>query len=467
MRLYPLPVAAALLTGCAVGPNYKRPDVSLPPQFRQPVAQTATTESVADAPWTTVFADDTITALVRTALAQNNDLKAAAERVLEARAQLGITRSQLAPELTASASFTASRGSSVGSIIFVPPGTNLAVSYTSAGANVAWELDLWGRIRRLTESARAQYLAQEEVRHGVTSSLIADVITTYLDLRELDLELEIAKQTEQAAQRGLELTRIRKERGAITGLDVRQAEQLLYTATSQIAATERAITETENALSVLLGDNPHDITRGKPLIEIKANTSVPAGLPADLLARRPDIRQAEQNLISANAQIGAARALYFPQITLTGLLGLQSRALTGLVAGNARNQSIAPEVVLPIFNAGRIRNQVRFSEAQQRELVFAYRKSIQTGLQEVSNALTQIQKNREQREQQEKLVAALQDTVRLSDLRYRGGLDSYLQVLDAQRNLFSGQLVLAQLRRNELLSSIYLYRALGGGWQNP
>jgi NodT family efflux transporter outer membrane factor (OMF) lipoprotein len=281
------------------------------------------------------------------------------------------------------------------------------------------------------------------------------------------MELAISRSTEQAAQRGLELTRLRKERGAITGLDVRQAEQLLYTATAQIAATERAITETENALSVLLGENPRDITRGAALSDIKANTAIPAGLPSDLLARRPDIRQAEQNLIAANARIGAARALYFPQITLTGLLGFQSRALTGLITGDARNQAITPQVLLPIFTAGRIRNQVRFSEAQQRELVYAYRKTIQTGLQEVSNGLTDIRKNREQRAEEEKLVAALDDSVRLSNLRYRGGLDSYLQVLDAQRNLFSGQLVLAQLKRNELLSVVYLYRSLGGGWKNP
>jgi NodT family efflux transporter outer membrane factor (OMF) lipoprotein len=343
----------------------------------------------------------------------------------------------------------------------------LADSFTQAGLNLSWELDIWGRIRRLTESARAQYLAQEEARHAVISSLIADVITTYLTMRELDLELEIARKTEEVADNGLKLTNLRKERGVSTVLDVRQAEQLLYTATAQIAATQRAIAETENSLSVLLGQNPSDIPRGKPLVELVGPSKIPAGLPSDLLERRPDIRQAEQTLIANNAQIGAAKALFFPQITLTGLLGVQSRALGQLFTGPARNDSIAPAGVLPLFNAGQLHNNLRLTEAQEREALANYRKTIQTAFQEVSNALADYEKNREQRSQEELLVKALQDTDRLSTLRYKGGLDSYLQVLDAERNEFSGELTLAQLRKNELLSIVELYRALGGGWQNP
>ncbi|MBV8710105.1 MAG: efflux transporter outer membrane subunit [Acidobacteriaceae bacterium] len=456
------------LTGCAVGPNYKRPTIQSPAQYRQPVPVTApvSKDSLADLSWTNLFGDEVVTDLVRKALRQSNNLQAATERVLQARAQLGIVRSQLAPQITASGGFAAGRVSSIGSY-FIPPGQNLALSYTQAGINLAWEIDVWGRLRRLTESARAQFLAQEEARHAVVSSLIADVITTYLTMRELDLELEIARKTRDLGKDGLRLTNLRKDRGVATGLDVRQAEQLLYTATAQIAATERAIAETENQLNVLLGQNPGDIPRGKPLVELGGPEKVPAGLPSDLLERRPDIRQAEQTLVAANAQIGAARALFFPQISLTGLLGVQSRSLSNLFTGAARNQNIGPAGVLPIFNAGQLRNNLRLTEAQQREAVANYRGTIQIAFQEVSSALADYEKNREQRGQEELLVKALQDANRLSNLRYRGGLDSFLQVLDAERNEFSSELVLAQLRKNELLSLVQLYRALGGGWQNP
>lgn len=456
-----------LLTGCAVGPNYKRPTVQTP-DFRQP-AQTAAPvdkNSLADVKFADLFHDDTITTLVQTAIKQSYDLQAATERVLEARAQLGITQSQFYPQLSAGASYTATRTSTVGAFNIVPANTNFSASYTQAGLNLNWELDLWGRIRRLSEAGRAQYLAQEDARHAVIASLVADVMTTYFNLRELDLELQIAHQTEDIAKRGLAITKLRKERGLAAGLDIRQAEELLYTATSQIPATERAITETENMMSILLGQYPREIPRGKPLVEFAEPPTIPAGLPSDLLERRPDIRQAEENLIAANAQIGAAKALFFPQITLTGFLGLQSRALTGLFTGPARQQDITPGALLPIFYGGQLRNNLRLTEAQQREAVANYRKTIQVAFQEVSNALTDYQKNRQQRVQQEQFVAALHEADRLSTLRYRGGLDTYLQVLDAERNSFSGELALAQLRKSELLSIVELYRALGGGWQN-
>ena len=454
------------LTGCAIGPNYKRPVVQTPAQYRSPLpAGTPEKASLSDVQWASLFHDEVITELVKTALLQSNDLEAATQRVLETRAQLSITRAQAAPQVTASGSFTAARTSSIGSFNFIPPGSNLADSFTQAGFNLSWEIDIWGRIRRLSESARAQYLAQEEARHAVISSLVADVITTYLSMRELDLELQIARKTKDIAENGLKLTNLRKQRGVATGLDVHQAEQLLYTATAQIAATERAIAETENSLNVLLGQNPGDVPRGKPLVDLVGPPAVPAGLPSDLLERRPDIRQAEQILIAQNAQIGAAKALFFPQISLTGLLGVQSRALGDLFSGPARNQSIAPAGVLPVFNAGQLRNNLRLTRAQQREALANYRKTIQTAFEEVSNALTDYEKNREQRSQEELLVKALQDTDRLSTLRYKGGLDSYLQVLDAERNEFTGELSLAQLRKDELLSVVQLYRALGGGWQ--
>jgi NodT family efflux transporter outer membrane factor (OMF) lipoprotein len=464
MRPFAALCSLLFLSGCAMGPNYKRPAVQTPAQYRQPAPPPQLDKkSLADLGWADLFRDDTITNLVRTALRQSPDLQIAIERALAARAQLGVTRSQQFPQLSASGSFNTVRTSRIGAFPFVIPD----VSYTQAGLNLSWEVDVWGRLRRLTESARAQYLAQEETRHAVVSSLIADVITNYLILRELDLELEIGRKTKDIAENGLRITRLRRERGVVAGLDIRQAEQLLYTATAQIAAAERAIAETENVMSTLLGENPNDIPRGKPLVEFTVPALVPAGLPSDLLERRPDIREAEQTLVAANAQIGAAKALFFPQITLTGFLGVQSAALSNLFTGPARQQNISPAAILPIFNAGQLRNNLRLTEAQKREAVANYRRVVLTAFQEVSTALTDYQKNREQRSQQELLVNALRDADRLSNLRYRGGLDSYLQVLDAQRNQFSGELVLAQLRNSELLSIVRLYRALGGGWQNP
>lgn len=450
------------LTGCAVGPNYKRPVVTAPPQFRGGEASGA---SIAETKWFDLFRDDKLTETVNLALAQNYDLQIAAARVLEARAQLGIIRADLFPQITGTASFNANRGSSIGSFNFIPKGTNLDVSFTQAGFSLGWELDVWGRIRRLTEAARAQYFGTEEARRGVITTLVSDVTSTYFELREADLELEIAKRTRDTAERSLSLTTVRRQGGLASSLDVRQAEQFLYTATSQIAADERQIEQTENALSLLTARNPGPIPRGRALTDYVVPPEIPAGLPSALLERRPDIRQAEDLLIAANANIGAAKAQYFPQITLTGLLGGQSRALTALFTGPGRNWNFVPTATLPIFEGGRIRNNVRLTEAQREEALANYRKAITTAFREVSDALIGVRKTGEQRAQEELLVKALEDSDRLSTLRYRGGLDSYLQVLDAERNLFQGQLDLARLRRDELNSIVALYRALGGGWQ--
>ncbi len=464
MKTWIIPFAAMLLSACAVGPNYKRPDVPAPPQFRGADAQAANT-SIGDLAWTEVFHDEALQALVKEAVDKNFDVGIAAARVLEARAQLGVSRSALLPSVDARGQFNANRNSSVGQFVFVRPGTNLDVSYTQAGFALGWELDVWGRIRRLNESARAQYLASEEAQRAVVTTLIGDVASSYYELRELDLELEIAKKTRDAAANSLSLVQVRRDGGAATGLDVRQAEQLLYTATAQIASTERAIAQTENALSLLLGHAPSEITRGRTLEAQELPQQVPSGLPSDLLERRPDIRQAERELIAANALIGAAKAQYFPQITLTGFLGGQSRALTDLFTGPARSWNVAPAATLPIFNASRIRNTVRVTEAQQQTALLSYQKAIQTAFREVSDSLVDYSKTVEQREQQALLVEALRDSLNLSSLRYTGGIDSYLQVLDAQRNLFQGELVLARLRQRELTAIVQLYRALGGGWK--
>ncbi|WP_080508107.1 multidrug efflux RND transporter permease subunit [Bryobacter aggregatus] len=450
-------------SSCAVGPNYKRPDLPAPPQFRADNGPVAT-ESIADRKWSTLFEDEVLTELVDTALKQNYDVRIAAERVLQARAQLTAQQANLYPNVTASGNLSANRISQIGQNRFLPRGTNLDVTYTQAGFALSWELDVWGRLRRLNEAARAQYLSTEEARRAVISSLVADVTDAYLSLRELDTELEISKKTKEIAENGLRLTNVRLERGVSTGLDVQQAEQLFRTATSQIVANERAIEQQENALSILLGKNPGPVKRGKRLSELNGPEKIPPGLPSDLLARRPDIRQAEQVLIAANARIGAARAEYFPQITLTGLLGAQARPLLDLFTGAARQWNAAPTATIPIFNAGQLRANVRYSEAAKREMLATYEKTIQTAFREVSDSLVGYRKNAEQMQEQQKLVDALNESSRLSILRYQGGLDSYLQVLDAQRNQFQGELVLAQLRQAELVSVVQLYRALGGGW---
>ncbi|MDZ4798693.1 MAG: efflux transporter outer membrane subunit [Bryobacteraceae bacterium] len=457
----------ALTTSCTVGPNYKRPAVPTPPQYRgpQPEAAADLKASVADHKFFDLFKDEALQATVDTALKNNFDLRIAAERIQQARAQYGIQRASLFPFVSGAVQWNATRASTLGSLPFISEDASLQFAYTQAGISVNWELDIWGRIRRLTEAARAQYLATEEARNAIRVSLTSDVASAWFQLHEQDLELAISRQTRDIAADGLRLTNLRRDRGVASGLDVRQAEQLLYTATSQITIAERNIGQTEDQLSFLLGQQPGPVTRGRPLEQVIPQVELPPGLPADLLARRPDIRQAEQTLIAANANIGAARAQYFPQIALTAFGGGQSRALMRLLDTPARLATINPQALIPIFRAGQVRNTVRLTEAQQREALVLYERTIFAALRDVSDALIAVDRIREQRSQQENLVKALADSSRLARLRYEGGLDSYLQVLDAQRNLFSGQLVLAQVRLLELQSVLRLYRSLGGGWQ--
>lgn len=454
------------LAGCAVGPNYKRPQVTLPGEFRGTPPNAASADaSLADTKWQDLFGDADLNRIVSAALDRNFDLRIAAERTEEARAQLGITRASLFPNLSAQAGLTASRPSTLGSNTFVRPGTNLSATYTAVGAALSWEVDLFGRLRRLTESARANYLASEEGRRAVRVALVAGVMDTYLQLLEDDLELEVSRRTLGIAQKSFRIVNLRHQRGAASGLDVQQAQQLIYTATASIAAAERNISLDEDQLSLLQGEAPSAQTRSRRLETLPVPAQTPPGLPSALLERRPDIRQAEQNLVAANAQIGAARALYFPQISLTAFAGGQSRYLLDLATAPARVYSVAPTALQTIFNFGQTRNRVRLAEAQQRELLVNYQRAIYTALREVSDALASFDRLREQRNQQQQLVRALEETVRLSELRYRGGLDSYLQVLDAQRNLFTGQLALARLSLAERAAVVQVYRSLGGGWQ--
>jgi len=466
MKRLVIPAALVFTASCTLGPNYRRPSVAIPSTFRDVTGPATQAESVslADTQWFDLFRDDTLTQLVRTALVQNFDLRIAAERVLQARERFRIARADRFPVVVGTAAASENRVSEAGPRP-LPAAVGPEVADFQVGFGLGWELDVWGRVRRLNEAARAQYLATEEARRGIITTLVADVTDAYFFLQTLDRQLLIARGTRDVAADGLRLTQLRRGRGVATALDTRQAEQLLYTATAQIASLERQIAQTEDALSLLLGRAPGDVMRTAGFINtFNARPAVPVGLPSALLERRPDIRQAEQALVAANAQIGVARAEYFPRIALTGLLGLDSRELSDLLTAPARTASIGAFAAAPLFNAGRTRAGVRLSESVARELVVTYERSIHNALREVSDALVGYRKTGEQRAQQEQLVAALRDATRLSTDRYQGGLDSYLQVLDAQRSLFRSQLDLVALQRQELVAIVELYRALGGGW---
>ena len=454
-----------LLTGCMVGPDYRRPLTAPPAQYRFALGDVRDPASIADIAWVDLFQDDALRELIRTALVQNYDVQIAAARILQARAQVGIARSEMFPTISGGGSLQKDRlaQNDTGGL---PPGANSELSFGMLSLNMTWEVDVWGRIRRLTESARAEFFASEEIRRAVLITMIADVSTAYFRLRALDLQLEISRHTIQAREQGLQLTRTQRDLGAATGLDVAQAEDLLYTARATLRDIERQIGRTEDALSLLAGRNPSEIIRGRTLDETAQSLPpvVPAGLPSALLEHRPDVRAAEQGLIAANANIGAAKAQYFPQISLTGLLGIQSDTLGELFKKSAFVYNIAGTAAVPIFTAGRISSRVRLAEGQTQEALATYQKAVRSAFTEVSDSLIDIAKRREQRAEQESLVDARERAVRLSQLRYRGGVDSYLQVLDAETRLFDAQLQLADLKRDELTAIVQLYRALGGGW---
>ena len=457
-----------LSTGCMLGPNYQRPAVATPTTFRAPQPlPSGQAESLADLKWFQVFKDQQLQDLIRTALAQNYDLRDAYTRVEAAHANLGITRSQQYPNVGAGGSVEFNRLSRDGATplpqAFLP---NQDRTFGAAALQLlSFEIDIWGRLRRATEAARANLLSAEETRKAVVTTLVSDVATSYLTLRELDYELEISRRTLQTREQSLELTTQRQTGGVSTLLDLRQAQELVYTAAETIPTIEEAIEQRENEITLLLGENPAGVKRGRSLTEQELPPDVPPGLPSALLERRPDIRAAEQDLVAANAQIGVARAAYFPQITLSGILGGASTQLTNLFSGPASEWSVVPQVTQPIFTAGRIKSGVRLAQAEREHALVQYEKTVQTAFTEVSDALIAHQRVRESRERQEALVGALEDRLRLAYMRYRGGVDTQLNALDADRDLFSGQLTLAQLRLDELLSVVQLYKALGGGWQ--
>jgi len=453
-------LGALLTAGCTVGPNYKRSKVDVPAVYRGSAADQANDSSLGDQKWSEVFPDEELQGLIRTALQQNYDVRIAAARILQAQAQLGITRADQLPSVAAGASASDQRS----------PKSKIVPAFESNANQVsiafAWELDFWGRYRRSTEAARADLLTSEWARQEVISALVGNIATAYFQLRELDLELEISQNTLGSRRDSLKLTQLLADHGATSMLDVRQAEQLVFTAAEQVPDLERRIEQQENFISILTGKNPGTVARGRKLIEQPHAPEVPAGLTSALLERRPDIRQAEQQLIASNARIGVAKAAFFPRLNLTADGGFQSSALTSLFSGPAGLWSFGGALTQPIFEGGRLRNNVRLTEARQQEALLVYRQTIQEAFREVSDALIGYRKSQEFRVQQELLTRSAQDAAHLSDIRYQGGAASYLEVLTNQTNYFSAELNLAQAQRNELLALVTLYKALGGGWQN-
>src|SRR6201987_2574083 len=450
-----------LEAGCMMGPKYKRPAVNVPKQYRTPEPQQATqASSLGNEQWWQVYQDPVLTQLIHTAIAQNYDVRIAAARVLEAQAQVGITRSNQFPSASVGADIYSQQNPKVSNVF-----PAYQVNAGELNLSVIWNLDFWGKYRRQTEAARAQLLATEWGQQAVLSSLIANVATAYFQLRALDNELEISKRTLASRQESLKLTQFLESHGSNSGLDVSQAEQLVYTASETIPDLERQIQQQENVLSVLLGENPQSIPRGRSITEQPAPEAGPAGLPSELLERRPDIRQAEENVVAANAQIGVAKAAFFPSIALTGTGGLESNALNRFLSAPSETWYGAFSVSQPIFEGGALRSQLKLSRAQYQESVLAYQQTVQNALEQVSNALMAYQKDRDFREQQELLTQAAQQTDQLSEVLYKNGGASYLQVLTSETNYFSAELNLVQAQLNERLALVQLYQALGGGWQ--
>jgi multidrug efflux system outer membrane protein len=458
-------LAVNLLSGSVAGQKKnERPPVKVPNEFRGSTAPTGQT-SIGDLKWFEIFKDDELQKMVRTAMMQNYDLRLAVARINAARANLGLARSDQFPQFAAGADLTASRTSLNGSSdVSGQRGKSRSFGSVFLGL-LTFELDVWGRLRQQTKAARAELRASEEDRKAVQTIVVGDVAAGYFSLLELDSELNIARQTLTTRQESLRLITFRQQGGLATALDVRQAEELVYQASQTIPDTERQIAQAENQLSFILGNNPGSITRGRPLDQQQTLPTVPAGLPSSLLERRPDIRAAEENLVAQDALVSAAKRAFFPTISLTGLFGFQSNQLSNLFSGPSKAWTFVPQITQPIFTGGRLKSDVEFAKAQQEFAIVQYQQTIQNAFKEVSDGLIQYQKVREIRAQQELLVATLRERSRLAHLRYEGGVDTLLNALDSDRELFEAELDLTQTKRNELLSLVQLYKALGGGWQ--
>jgi outer membrane protein, multidrug efflux system len=445
---------AVPLSACMVGPDYRRPEVEVPVAWRLGPTEAGEISNIA---WWDQFQDPVLSNLVRTALANNKDLEIATANVDQAFAQYGIVRSAQFPQVDARASAARERSSAnirLGGQTFNDYGVNLSASF---------ELDIWGKLRRATESARASLLASQQGKGTVVLTVVTTVASGYIQLRALDRQLEIAQRTSQSLGEAARLQRVRFEEGAVPASDYQQAESQYREAVARVPELEREIAQQENFISVLLGRNPGLIPRGRD-IDALLFPAVPDGLPASLLERRPDIRQAEQNLIAANADIGVAKAAYFPDISLTALLGLESAQLSDLFKGPSRVWSFGAGVLQPIFNAGRIRSQVAQAEALQRQALHTYEKSIISAFQDVENALIDRTKFGQVREEQAKNVEALRSFRDLADLRYREGATIYLEVANAEQSLFNAQLAYVATQAQLFQSYANLYKAMGGGW---
>jgi multidrug efflux system outer membrane protein len=466
-------IAALTMAGCRVGPNYKRPAVPTAPAYRgaEEPATAATAavntpqpdaakKSIGDEKWWSVFSDPQLQELIRKGLAQNYDVRVAAERMVQARAQLGVANADLYPSLDGTSSFSSQRYAK-GEMSTNPVITN----FGKFGLSASWTPDFWGKYRRASEAARAQLLGYEWARRAVLDTVVSNIATAYFQLRTLDMQLEISQKALTSRQDSLKLTQTLESGGNSSMLDVREAEQLVFASQAQIADLERQIEQQEDTLSTLLGDTPHSIARGQSIDQQPLLPSVPAGVPSELLERRPDIQQAEAALIAANAEIGVARAAYFPQISLTGAAGTDSNALSRLFTGPSYAWNYGPSLSVPIFDAARIRNNVRVSESEQRQAVLTYQQTIANAFRDISKALVAYRKYREYREHDEQIVTSAADALHLSKIRYEQGQSSYLDVLTNDRTYLSAQLDLAAAKQNELLSLVQLYDALGGGWQ--
>ncbi len=454
---------AGLLAGCNVGPRYKRPAYPAPPAFRGADDAAIVSEaqnSLGDQQWSEVFREPELQTLIRTALANNYDVRIAAQRVLEQQAQVQITRSNEFPQITAG-------GTGIGAALPSTLGTNIAspLSFGSFNMSAAWTPDFWGIFRKQTEAARANLLAQTWAQRAVRLTLVQQVATTYLQLRALDQQLEITRQTLKVRQDSVKLTETLENGGSVPLSDVRQAEQLLYTASSQIPQLEQQIQQQENALSLLLGANPGPVAHTDPTALTPPPQALPTGLPSQLLERRPDIQQAEQTLVAANAQIGVARAQFFPQLSISASGGLGGNEFSNLFDPSGKTIYGIGTLAQPIFEGGKLRGQLNLAKDTQQEMVLNYQKTIAGAFRDVSNALVALNKQRAYREQQEKLVASAQDATRLARVRYQGGATAYLEVLTTDSNLFSAQLNLVSAEQGEALTLVQLYSALGGGWQ--
>lgn len=448
--------------GCKVGPKYVRPSYTAPPAFRgadNAGVSSSTVASLGDEEWSKVYQQPELQDLIRKALTHNYDLRIAAQRILEQQAQVRIVRSQEFPSLSIG-------GTGIGAALPDSLGTQLPNPLVAGSFSVSgsWTPDFWGLYRKQTEAARKQMLAQEWARRAVQMTLVQQVATGYLHLRALDRQLEITKETLSVRQNSVELTRKLEGSGSVPLSDVRQAEQLLYTASSQVPQLEEQIQQQENALAFLVGDNPRPVAHQDPKALDSPVQDPPVGIPSQLLERRPDIQQSEAQLMAANAQIGVARAQFFPNLTISGSAGIGGDSLSSIFDTAGKTIYGLGSLTQPIFAGGKLRGQLQLSEATREEMVLNYEKTIAGAFRDASNALIALNKERANREQQEKLVAAAQDATRLARIRYEGGSTAYLEVLTTDSNLYTAELNLVTAQQNEALGLVQLYSALGGGW---